>query len=215
MDRCSGTPRAGGEFIFTVNADPPSWDIHQESTWATLYPTQGHYNLLVRFSQTEYPKIDPEVAESWTISADGLVYDFIIRNGIAFHDGSILTSRDVKASYDHIINPPQGVLSPRKALYTSVESVEAPDPHTVRFKLKYPTASFMLNVASPWNHIYKADILAQDPHALDPARGGSGDGRQGNRPLSNAHRERLHGSASHHRARANLGGGPASPAAID
>lgn len=160
----AGAPRPGGEFIFTVNADPPSWDIHQESTWATLYPTQGHYNLLVRFSQTEYPKIVPEVAESWTISPDGLTYDFKIRDGIAFHDGSMLTSRDVKASYDHIINPPQGVLSPRKALYTAIDSVEAPDAQSVRFKLKYPSASLMLNLASPWNHIYKADLLAQDPH---------------------------------------------------
>jgi len=159
-----GPPRAGGEFIFTVNADPPSWDIHQEATWATLYPTQAHYNLLVRFSQAEYPKIVPEVAESWVVSSDQLVYDFKIRDGIAFHDGSILTSLDVKASYDHIINPPQGVRSPRNALYSSVASVEAPDPHTVRFKLKYPSASFIGNLASPWNHIYKADILAQDPH---------------------------------------------------
>ena len=160
----AGAPRTGGEFIFTVNADPPSWDIHQESTWATLYPTQGHYNLLVRFSQTEYPKIVPEVAESWTISPDGLVYDFKIRDGIQFHDGSILTSQDVKASYDHIMNPPQGVLAPRKALYSAVDSVEAPDPHSIRFKLKYASASLMLNLASPWNHIYKADLLAQDPH---------------------------------------------------
>jgi peptide/nickel transport system substrate-binding protein len=159
-----GSPRGGGELIFTVNADPPSWDIHQESTWAVLYPTQGHYNLLVRFSQAEYPKIVPEIAESWTISPDGLVYDFKIRDGVAFHDGSILTSQDVKASYDHIISPPQGVLSPRKALYSAVDSVEAPDAHTVRFKLKYPSASLMLNLASPWNHIYKADLLAQDPH---------------------------------------------------
>lgn len=160
----AGPPRTGGELIFTVNADPPSWDIHQESTWATLFPTQGHYNLLVRFSQSDYPNIVPEVAESWTVSPDGLVYDFKIRDGIAFHDGSILTSQDVKASYDHIINPPQGVLSPRRALYSSVDSVDAPDAHTVRFKLKYPSASLMLNLASPWNHIYKADLLAQDPH---------------------------------------------------
>jgi peptide/nickel transport system substrate-binding protein len=159
-----GPPRTGGELIFTVNADPPSWDIHQESTWAVLFPTQGHYNLLVRFSQSEYPKIVPEIAESWTTSPDGLVYDFKIRDGVLFHDGSLLTSQDVKASYDHIINPPQGVLSPRKALYSSVDSIEAPDPHTVRFKLKYASASFMLNLASPWNHIYKADLLAQDPH---------------------------------------------------
>jgi peptide/nickel transport system substrate-binding protein len=40
--------------------------------------------------------------------------------------------------------------------------VEAPDAHTVRFRLKYPESSFLLNLASPWNWIYKADILAKD-----------------------------------------------------
>ena len=42
--------------------------------------------------------------------------------------------------------------------------MEAPDPYTVRFRLKYPQGSFLLSVASPWNFIYKADILAKDMH---------------------------------------------------
>jgi peptide/nickel transport system substrate-binding protein len=42
--------------------------------------------------------------------------------------------------------------------------VEAPDPLTVRFRLKWPEASFLLNLSSPWNFIYKADILAKDMH---------------------------------------------------
>ena len=41
--------------------------------------------------------------------------------------------------------------------------MEAPTPDTVVFRLKTPEASFMANVASPWNYIYKADILAKDP----------------------------------------------------
>ena len=53
-----------------------------------------------------------------------------------FHDGSEMTSKDVKASYDKIIFPPQGVGSSRKGQYRAVEVVEAPDPQTVRFRLK-------------------------------------------------------------------------------
>ena len=45
-----------------------------------------------------------------------------------------------------------------------MEAIEAPDPATVRFRLKWPESSFLLGVASPWNFIYKADILAKDPH---------------------------------------------------
>ena len=42
--------------------------------------------------------------------------------------------------------------------------MEAPTPDTVVFRLKWPEASFIANVSSPWNWIYKADILAKDPH---------------------------------------------------
>jgi len=57
---------------------------------------------------------------------------------VKFHDGSILTARDVKASYDKIIFPPPGVISTRKAFYSVVEKVEAPDDHTVVFYVKWP-----------------------------------------------------------------------------
>ena len=87
-----------------------------------------------------------------------------IRRGVKFHDGSVMTSADVKASYDHIIFPPAGVISSRKAAYRGVESVEAPNADTVVFRLKAPEASFIANVSSPWNYIYKAEILARDPH---------------------------------------------------
>jgi peptide/nickel transport system substrate-binding protein len=75
-----------------------------------------------------------------------------------------MTSRDVKASYDKIVFPPPGVISFRKGAYHVVEAIEAPDPLTVRFRLKWPEASFLVNVASPFNWIYKADILARDVH---------------------------------------------------
>jgi peptide/nickel transport system substrate-binding protein len=104
------------------------------------------------------------VAGEWKISADGLTYTFKLHPGIRFHDGSPLTAADVKASYDKIIFPPAGVGSSRKGQYRSVEVVEAPDPSTVRFRLKWPESSFLLALSSPWNFIYKADILAKDIH---------------------------------------------------
>src|SRR5207344_1945273 len=68
------------------------------------------------------------------------------------------------ASYDKIIFPPAGVGSSRKGQYADVAAVEAPDAYTVTFRLKEPSASFISSMASPWNFIYKADILAKDPH---------------------------------------------------
>src|SRR5262249_58984801 len=98
-----------------------------------------------------------DLAESWTVSKDGLIYTFKLRPGVKFHDGAVMTSRDVKASYDKIIFPPPGVASLRKSAYKVVEVVEAPDPQTMRFRLKWPESSLLLNLASPFNFIYKAD----------------------------------------------------------
>ena len=157
------TPRAGGELQFIVSADPPSFDAHREITFATIQPTAPHYNLLIKYNPEQYPEVMPDLAESWDISADRLTYTFKLRDGVRFHDGSPCTSRDVKASYDRILNPPEGVVSARKGQYTAVESVDAPDPRTIVFKLKYPSAAMLALLASPFNYIYSADKLAADP----------------------------------------------------
>jgi peptide/nickel transport system substrate-binding protein len=159
-------PKYGGELIFPVPSEPPSYDGHREETFGVIHPVAPHYNTLLRVDPTDPTGTKPvgDLAESWTVSKEGLVYTFKLRRGVKFHDGSEMTSRDVKASYDKIIFPPAGMGSSRKGQYRSVEVVEAPDPQTVRFRLKWPEASFTLAVASPWNFIYKADILAKDIH---------------------------------------------------
>ncbi len=156
-------PRYGGELVFAVDAEPPSLDAHREQTFAVIIPLAPFYSTLLKFDQYNYPKVVGDLAESWTVSSDGLVYEFKLRDGVKFHDGTPLTSRDVVATYNKIIFPPQGVVSARKALYSAVESIEAPDTRTVRFKLKYPSASMLANFASGWNWIYKADIIEKDP----------------------------------------------------
>src|SRR5207253_8127161 len=160
------SPRRGGELIFVVAAEPPSFDAHQEETFAMLHPGAPQYNTLLRVDPTDRTgtKVIGDLAESWTVSPDRRTYTFKVRQGVKFHDGSVMTSKDVKASYDHIIFPPTNVVSSRKATYQAVESVEAPAPDTVVFRLKHPEASFMANLAQPWNWIYKADLLAKDPN---------------------------------------------------
>ncbi len=158
-------PRSGGELIFVVPSEPPSYDAHQEETFGVIHPMAPHYSTLLRVDPFDKTGTKPvgDVAESWTIAKDSLTYTFKLRRGVKFHDGSDMTSKDVKASYDKIIFPPAGVKSLRKHAYESVQAVEAPDPSTVVFRLKWPESSFLLNLASPWNWIYKADLLAKDP----------------------------------------------------
>jgi peptide/nickel transport system substrate-binding protein len=156
-------PRRGGTLNFAVNAEPPNYDCHANTSFAFVHPVAPHYSLLLKFDAAHYPKIVGDLAESWQVSADGLTYSFKLRSGVKFHDGSALTSADVKASYDRIVKPPQGVISIREATYEDITSIETPDPQTVVFKLKARDASMLANFASPWNCIYSAAKLKQDP----------------------------------------------------
>jgi peptide/nickel transport system substrate-binding protein len=157
-------PRSGGELVFLVPSEPSSYDGHRDGTFGMVHPLAPHYNTLLRIDPVDRTGTRPvgDLAESWTISPDSLVYTFKLRQGVKFHDGSPLTSRDVKATYDKIIFPPPNVVSMRKGSYGVVEVVEAPDAATVRFRLKWPEASFLVSLASPYNWVYKADILAKD-----------------------------------------------------
>jgi peptide/nickel transport system substrate-binding protein len=167
-------PRYGGELIMAVPSEPPSYDGHREETFGLIHPIAPFYSLLLRVDADDYNKIVGDVAESWAITDDKLTYMFKIRPGVTFHDGSPVTAKDVKASYDKIVFPPEGVASSRKGQYTAVETIEAPDDTTVRFRLKWPSASFLLGLASPWNFIYKADMLAKDMHWYEQNILGSG-----------------------------------------
>ncbi len=157
------TPKPGGQLKFSVVAEPPNYDCHASTTFALIHPVAPHYSTLLKFDTASYPKVIGDLAKSWTTSADGLSYTFKLHEGVKFHDGSALTSADVKATYDRIANPPAGVISARKAYYADIASIEAPDPATVVFKLKTPIAGMIESLASPYNCVYSAAKLKTDP----------------------------------------------------
>ena len=159
-----GQPRAGGELKFVVPSEPPSYDAHREETFALIHPAAPHYNTLLRIDPLDPTgtRVVADLATSWTVSSDKRTYVLKLREGVKFHDGSEMTSRDVRATYEKIINPPLGITSARKGEYLQIETVQAPEPYVVAFKLKWPSPSFIHSLASPWNWIYKADILERD-----------------------------------------------------
>ena len=150
----------GGQLVFVVASEPPSFDAHKEVTYAVLHPVSPHYSLLLRYDPDDLTKIIPDVAAAMPeISADKLTWNIKLRQDVKFHDGSQMTSADVVATYNKIIFPPAGVVSARKAAYNAVDSISAPDQYTIQFKLKYPSASLLAGLASPWNYIYSAAKL--------------------------------------------------------
>src|SRR6184192_2781298 len=137
-------PRSGDELAFAIADAPPSFDGHRETTFAMIHPVAPQYSTLLRFDQDNYPKLLGDVAESWT-QPDAQTTTVKLRQGVRFHDGSTLSSNDVKVTYERITNPPPGVASARRASYTVIDRIETPDANTITFRLKQPSASFLTN----------------------------------------------------------------------
>ena len=104
----------------------------------------------------------------------GRTYAFTIRDDAKFHDGTGLTAYDVAASWNRIVAPPEGVISARRGYYSMIDTVEAPDPKTVVFHLKFATAAFLPALADPYAFIYEKQILDRDPHWYEKNIMGSG-----------------------------------------
>ena len=163
------TPKRGGILTYMIPADaPPSFDGHKESTFATVHAFAPFYSLLIRINPDNPSSTTDLVCDLCTAMPQptdgGKTYAFKIRDGVKWHDGSPLTAADVAASFNELIFPPPGVLSARVGNFLMVEKVEATDPSTVVFRLKFPTATFLTSIASPFNWVYKKAILDRDPH---------------------------------------------------
>jgi peptide/nickel transport system substrate-binding protein len=158
--------KKGGVLTFVVPDEPPSWDGHRETTFALIHPFAPFYSLLIKVNPDNPSSPTDFVCDLCTEMpkpADGgKTYTFKLRQGVKFHDGTPLTAHDVVATYKKIISPPEGVTSARVAYFVMVDSVSAPDDHTVVFKLKYPSGAFIPALATPYNFIYSKAKLDQD-----------------------------------------------------
>ncbi len=156
-------PQRGGVLTFGVAGEPNTYDCHATNTFAVLHYVAPHYSTLLKFDPANYPKIIGDLAESWSSSTDGRIWTFRLRQNAQFHDGTPVTAADVKTSLDRLRDPPAGVVSVRKAQFADIVGVEAPDSHTLVVRLADFDAAFEASMASPWNCIYSAALLARDP----------------------------------------------------
>ncbi|MGC2200051.1 MAG: ABC transporter substrate-binding protein [Stellaceae bacterium] len=169
----------GGTLTYMIPAEsPPSFDAHREETYATIHTAAPFYSVLIRINPYNPSSTTDFVCDLCTVmpkpTDDGKTYTFKIRDGVKFHNGDPLTAADVAASWNAIIFPPQGVLSPRSSNYMMVKDVEAPDPTTVVFHLKFATSAFLPALADPYNWIYQKKVLDKDPHWYEKNIMGSG-----------------------------------------
>jgi peptide/nickel transport system substrate-binding protein len=162
-------PKRGGTLRYGITMRMPHFDVHQSGTINNLGSQGCMFDNLIRHDPRDSGKtIIPDLAHSWEISEDGKVYTFHLRKGVEFHYGAEFTAEDVKATFDRIRKPPQGISIPRSVLFRAVDEITAPDKYTVQFKLGDPRpSSFMMAaIASGWNVIVRKKTLEDNGYNL-------------------------------------------------
>jgi len=154
---------------FGLSGNPDTLDPQKTAGTLTFQVVKSLYDTLVEPDTTG--KLVPALAESWTVSPDGLTWTFKLRQGVVFHNGQPLTSRDVKATLDRIRDP--SFASPRRNEFTAIKEVRTPDPQTAVIVLGAPYAPILANLASGWGAILPADLI-QSGHNFDSEPIGTG-----------------------------------------
>src|SRR5215472_5184101 len=170
----ASTPKRGGILTYAVVADTPTYDCHAGNSIVTIDYLAPHYSTLLRIDPARYPQIVGDLADSWEIKDDGRTYVFHLHPNVHFHDDTVLTAADVKASFDRIRHPPIGVISVRQAQLVDISSIETPDDDTIVFRATAPDTSLLTEFASPWNCIYSAKLMVQNPNYPSKVVMGSG-----------------------------------------
>ncbi len=149
-------PKYGGTLVAGMQTDPVGLDPHITNATATRNMLENVYDTLVAFDSSL--RIVPGLAESWTVSDDGLVWTFDLRDGVVFHDGDALQASDVVFSINRIKDP--AIASPRSDDFAVVSSIEAPDADTVVMTLSQPFSPLLSKLAASLNVIVSEDVVA-------------------------------------------------------
>ena len=168
----AGTPAAaqkqGGTLKYYHRDNPPTTSIHEEATVSTVNPFMAVFNNLVLFDQgkpvNSLETIVPDLAESWTWSADRKRLTFKLRQGIKWHDGKSFTSKDVGCTFDLLLGKAkEGLrLNPRQVWYHNVMNVRLDGDFEVTFELKEPQPSFLALLASGYTPIYPCHVSPRE-----------------------------------------------------
>jgi peptide/nickel transport system substrate-binding protein len=159
--------KPGGTLRMVLREDlPQGVAIHETATNSVTWPSMPCYSNLVVYDQTKrlgrMETIVPELAEKWSWQDNYRNLVFFLRKDVKWHDGLPFTSKDVKFTFDVVREaadaPAKLRINPRKEWYANVDAVEAPDPHTVVFRLKRPQPSLVAMLASGYSPVIPAHV---------------------------------------------------------
>ncbi|VTU14904.1 Oligopeptide-binding protein AppA precursor [Variovorax sp. SRS16] len=171
LTRAYGATR-GGTLNAVLQPEPPTLNIGVNQQTPTQTVAGKIFLSLLTYDFKLKPL--PSLAKAWTISPDGKTYTFALERNVKWHDGKPLTAEDVVYTVTEFLP----VTHPRaKAIFARCESVTAPDPYTVVFKLKEPFGAFIgafdiSNLPVMPKHIYAGTDVQKNPANLKPIGSG-------------------------------------------
>lgn len=108
----------------------------------------------------ESGKVQPQLAKSWDVSADGLTYTFKLQPGVKFHDGQTFDSASAKFALDRARGADS--VNPQKRFFASIASIDTPDPETLVLHLSAPTGSLLYWLGWPASVMVAPNSAADD-----------------------------------------------------
>lgn len=161
------SPKKGGTIVVGIPTDPQSFNPNAKSDDVLFDIGQNIFSRLIKLNNNQ--EIIPDLAESWNVSDDGTMITFNLRENVKWHDGEAFSAKDVKWTFDQIINENGQI----KSNLSSVESVDIIDDHTVAFKLTQNDSNLLPYLA--WYgclimpaHIYEGTDWLTNPANKSP-----------------------------------------------
>jgi len=166
---------AGKDFVIGLSGDATSLNPVIATDGQSYIAEWPLFDSLVELDQGL--NVRPLLAESWEVSRDGLTYTFKLKRGVKWHDGKPFTARDVAFTFYSVLDPK--VTTPHRAYFDAlagfpeltakenpkrpeelaVRPIEVIDDHTVRFRLRYPSGSFLAVLVNPRAGIVPEHLL--------------------------------------------------------
>jgi ABC-type transport system substrate-binding protein len=168
-------PKQGGDIVVTYKDDITTLDPAIGYDWVNWSMIKSLYSRLMDYKPGT-PELEPSLAESFTISPDGLTYTFKLRKGVKFSNGRDVVASDVKYSIERAVNPKtqgpgagffgaiQGYEDVSGGKAETLSGIETPDAGTVVFKLSRPDATFL--------HVLAINFASVVPKEAVEAAGG-------------------------------------------
>jgi peptide/nickel transport system substrate-binding protein len=142
--------KRGGTFTYGVDQSVVSFDSVNTQDNGSLWADMNIFDQLVRLNPSA-TKLEPDLAQSWTVQQGGRVMIFHLRHNARFSDGTPVTAADVKFTWDLVLNPK----AVNNWTLQAVKSIQAVDPYTFKVVLKKPWAPFLNDItlwgASIWS----------------------------------------------------------------